>query len=195
MDPQKLKKNDLSQRLLKYGQQPFILWFTGLSGSGKTTLAIALEKNLFARNKMVYVLDGDVMRRGLNQDLGFSEKDRRENIRRVGEVARLFADATFYVIAAFISPYREDRDKVRNSCGAIPFIEIHLDVPLHICEKRDTKGLYKKARQNIIPDFTGISSPYEAPENPELLIQTDHYNVDHCVNKIISYLEKRRLLD
>jgi adenylylsulfate kinase len=195
MDPQKLKKNDLSQRQLKYGQQPFILWFTGLSGSGKTTLAIALEKNLFARNKMVYVLDGDVMRLGLNQDLEFSEKDRRENIRRVGEVARLFADATFYVIAAFISPYREDRDKVRNSCGAIPFIEIHLDVPLHICEKRDTKGLYKKARQNIIPDFTGISSPYEAPDNPELLIQTDHYNVAHCVNKIISYLEKRRLLD
>ena len=189
------KKIDLLQRTIKFNQKPFIVWFTGLSGSGKTTLAIALEKYLFERNKLVYILDGDVMRLGLNQDLGFSEKDRRENIRRVGEVARLFADAAFYVIAAFISPYRADRDKIRNSCGTIPFIEIYLDVPLQVCEERDTKGLYKKARQNIIPDFTGISSPYEVPENPELLIQTDHYNVDDCVNKITSYLEMRGLLE
>ncbi|MBC8283592.1 MAG: adenylyl-sulfate kinase [Nitrospinae bacterium] len=195
MDFQNLIKSDLSQRKLKYGQQPFILWFTGLSGSGKTTLAIALENYLFGRNKMVYILDGDVVRLGLNQDLGFSEKDRRENIRRVGEVAQLFADAAFYVIAAFISPYREDRDKIRNSCGAIPFIEIFLDVPLQICERRDTKGLYKKARQGMIPDFTGISSPYEVPEKPELHIQTDEYKVEDCVYKIISYLEKRGLLD
>jgi adenylylsulfate kinase len=195
MNFQRLKKNSLSHRTQLYGQRPFIIWFTGLSGAGKTTLAIAMENYLFERNKLVYVLDGDVMRVGLNQDLGFSEKDRRENIRRVGEVARLFADAAFYVIAAFISPYRADRDKIRTSCGAIPFIEIYLDVPLQVCEKRDTKGLYKKARQNIIPDFTGISSPYEVPENPELLIQTDHYNVDDCVNKIISYLKKRGLLD
>lgn len=189
------KKTNLLQREIKYNQKPFIVWFTGLSGSGKTTLAVALEKYLFKRNKLIYVLDGDVIRHGLNRDLGFSESDRRENIRRVGEIARLFADAAFYVIAALISPYQADRDKIRNSCGAIPFIEIYLDAPLQVCEKRDPKGLYKKARQKIIPDFTGISSPYEVPVKPELIIQTAKCDVEDCVNKIISYLEKRGLLE
>ena len=195
MCPQNSKKIDLSKRELKYGQEPFIVWFTGLSGSGKTTLSIALENYLFENNHMVYVLDGDLMRMGLNQDLGFSKKDRKENIRRVGEVARLFADAAFQVIAAFISPFREDRNAVRNSCGSIPFIEVFLDAPLETCEKRDPKGLYKKARENSISDFTGISSPYERPTNPEIVIRTDQFTVQECTQQIIEYLEKQGLLD
>lgn len=198
MCPQKSespKKIDLSHRELKYGQKPFILWFTGLSGSGKTTLSIALENLLFERNHKVYVLDGDIVRKGLNKDLGFSIEDRRENIRRVGEVAQLFADASFQVIAAFISPFREERDNIRASCAPIPFVEVFLDAPLEVCEKRDPKGLYKKARKNIISDFTGITSPYEPPHNPEILIRTDKNSVKVCTEKIITYLENHNLLD
>jgi adenylylsulfate kinase len=195
MCPQNSKKIDLSQRELKYGQKPFIIWFTGLSGSGKTTLSTALENYLFENNHMVYVLDGDLMRMGLNQDLGFSNKDRKENIRRVGEVARLFADASFQVIAAFISPFREDRDAVRNSCGSIPFIEVFLDASLETCEKRDPKGLYKKARENCISNFTGISSLYERPKNSEIVIRTDQFTVKECTQQIIEYLEKQEFLD
>jgi adenylylsulfate kinase len=144
---------------------------------------------------MVYVLDGDLVRMGLNQDLGLSKKDRKENIRRVGEVARLFADASFQIIAAFISPFREGRDAVRNSFGSIPFIEVFLDASLQTCEKRDPKGLYKKARENSISDFTGISSLYERPKNSETLIRTDQFTVKECTQQIIEYLEKQKLLD
>ena len=190
--PQKI---DFSQRELKYDQKPFILWFTGLSGSGKTTLSIAVEKFLFEGNHKVYVLDGDIIRRGLNKDLGFSIEDRRENIRRVGEVAQLFADAAFHVIVAFISPFREDRDKIRCSCAPIPFIEVFVNAPLEVCEKRDPKGLYKKARQNTVSEFTGISSSYEPPDNPEILIRTDKNSVKDCAETIIAYLKDHNLLD
>ncbi len=189
------KKINLSEREQKYGQKPFILWFTGLSGSGKTTLSITVEKFLFERNKKVYVLDGDIVRQGLCKDLGFSKEDRKENIRRVGEVARLFADSAFHVIAAFISPFREERDNIRSSCLPIPFIEVYLDAPLEVCEKRDPKDLYKKARENIISEFTGISSPYEPPLKPEIIIETDKHSVEESTNKIISYLEKNHLID
>ena len=189
------RKINLPEREQKYGQKPFILWFTGLSGSGKTTLSIAVEKILFERNKKVYVLDGDIVRKGLCKDLGYSTEDRRENIRRVGEVAQLFADSAFHVIAAFISPFREERDNIRSACSPIPFVEVYLNAPLEICEKRDPKNLYKRARKNLISEFTGITSPYEPPLDPEIQIQTDKYSVEDCTQKIISYLEKKNLLD
>jgi adenylylsulfate kinase len=176
-------------------QKPCILWFTGLSGSGKSTLANALESRLLELKKHTYLLDGDNIRMGLNKGLTFSDADRVENIRRIGEVAKLFVDAGTIVLTAFISPFRVDRESVRELVADDEFIEVYIDTPLEICESRDPKGLYKKARKGEIPNFTGISSPYEAPLNAEIHIKTDSLSVDECTDKVLSYLEKKGYLD
>ncbi|MFN7250447.1 MAG: adenylyl-sulfate kinase [Anaerobacillus sp.] len=183
-----------SQRQGQKGHQSFILWFTGLSGSGKSTLANAVEKELFLRNVHSYVLDGDNIRHGLNKGLGFSEADRKENIRRIGEVSKLFIDAGVITLTAFISPFREDRELVRSLVKEGEFIEIFVDASLETCENRDPKGLYNKARAGIIPNFTGISSPYEQPDNPELIIKTDQLTIEESVKKVVTYLETQGLL-
>jgi len=185
-DPQKISR---SQREAHFQQTGTILWFTGLSGSGKTTLSIALEQTLFQRNVLATILDGDVIRSGLNQDLGFSAEDRKENIRRIGEVAKLLGNQAFLVIVAFISPFRRDRDLIRQSGEDGRFIEVFIDCPLQVCEERDTKGLYKKARNGEISDFTGISSPYEPPPSPEIPIKSAEHSVEECVGQIIEFLE------
>jgi adenylylsulfate kinase len=177
-----------------HGHRGATLWFTGLSGSGKSTLARALEEALFERDCQVYVLDGDNIRHGLNRDLGFSPADRTENIRRIGEVAKLFTDFGALVLTAFISPYREDRATVRKLMGEGDFIEVYVEAALDVCEDRDPKGLYKKARRGEIPEFTGISAPYEAPEAPELVVRTDRYSVDECVAQLLEFLEQRGYL-
>ncbi len=166
-----------------------IVWFTGLSGSGKSTLANALEDRLNKMGKRTYVLDGDNVRNGLNKDLGFSDEDRVENIRRIGEVSKLMLDAGIVVMTAFISPFRADRDIVRGLVDDGEFIEVYAEADLDICEERDPKGLYKKARAGEIPEFTGISSPYEAPENAEIVINTGTSNIPDCVDSLIAYLE------
>lgn len=155
------------------GQSAQLIWFTGLSGSGKSTLAAALEKILFDRGFTAYLLDGDNLRMGLNKDLAFDEAGRIENIRRIGEVAKLMLDAGLIVITAFISPFRSDRKTVKSLIGEDQFMEVFVDCPLQICEQRDVKGLYKKAREGQIKNFTGIHSPYEVPENPDLILTTD----------------------
>ncbi len=170
------------------GQRGCLVWLTGLSGSGKSTLAEALELRLIAAGRAAYVLDGDNIRHKLNSDLGFSPDDRDENIRRIGEVGALFADAGLITIAAFISPYRAARDRARAAAGEGAFIEIHLDTPLDTCEQRDPKGLYRKARAGEIRDFTGIDAPYEPPTTPELLLQTHTQSVGECVDAIVEYL-------
>lgn len=172
------------------GQRGVVIWLTGLSGSGKSTIATSLDQQLIENGHLAYILDGDNIRHRLNADLGFSPKDRTENIRRVGEVAALFADAGVIVITSFISPYRRDRDRVRGIVGADRFIEVHLDVPLNVCEQRDPKNLYKKARAGEIQDFTGIHAPYEAPENPELTVDTSQCEVTEAVQRIVGYLAK-----
>jgi adenylylsulfate kinase len=164
---------------------------TGLSGSGKSTLAVALEKKLWERGVRSYVLDGDNVRHGLNKDLGFSPEDRNENIRRIGEVAKLFTDASVVNITAFISPYRADRDQVRAIMGEGDFIEVFVDCPVEVCETRDPKGLYKKARAGQIPEFTGISAPYEAPINPEVSVRTDRESEEESLQHLVQYLERR----
>ncbi|GFH60709.1 adenylylsulfate kinase [Chaetoceros tenuissimus] len=189
-----------------------ILWFTGLSGSGKSTLANAVNMRLFQRGMTndndesstanvplhSYILDGDNIRHGINQDLGFSDEDRVENIRRIGHIAALFLDAGMIVLTAFVSPFRSDREQVRQLVNRNgyqhEFIEVFCDASLDVCEKRDTKGLYDKARKGIIKDFTGISSPYEAPENPELIVNTGETQLDECVDKVVSYLEEKGLI-
>ena len=173
----------------------FILWFTGLSGAGKSTLANNLEYKLHQKNIKTYVLDGDNIRRGLNKDLGFSDKDRTENIRRIGEVAKLFTDAGVVTFVAFISPFRSDRQIARELVEKNEFIEIFVDSPLDVCESRDVKGLYKKARLGEVKFFTGIDSPYEKPENPELIIDTANKNLEDCVNEIYNYLVSRGLIN
>lgn len=180
-----IKKED---RQRQKGHKSAILWFTGLSGSGKSTLAHAVEEKLFEMGVHTYVLDGDNIRTGLNRDLGFSAKDREENIRRIGEVAKLFVDAGIITLTAFISPYRKDRDFVRNIVDKGEFIEIYVKCPLEICEQRDVKGLYKKARAGIIKKFTGIDDPYEEPENPEIVVETDKESIEESVNKILKFL-------
>ena len=171
-----------------------ILWFTGLSGSGKSTLAHAVENHLHQNGFRTYVLDGDNIRRGLCRDLGFSEADRTENIRRIGEVSKLLLDAGVITLTAFISPFRKDRQIVRDLVGEGDFIEIFCKADLAVCEARDTKGLYKKARAGEIPEFTGISSPYEEPENPELVLDTGTLGISECVDRIIRLLEKRKIV-
>ena len=175
-------------------QKPCILWFTGLSGSGKSTIANAIELKLNQLKKHTYLLDGDNIRMGLNKGLGFSDEDRIENIRRIGEVAKLFVDSGTIVLSAFISPFQEDRDSVRKLVDVNEFIEVYIDTPLNICESRDPKGLYKKARTGEIPNFTGISSPYEAPSNTEIHLKTDTTSVEECVDIVISYLDEKGYL-
>lgn len=187
------QKVTLDQREARFQQKGTIVWLTGLSGAGKTTVSIALESVLFEQKALVTILDGDVVRSGLNQDLGFSAEDRKENIRRIGEVAKLLANQSFVVIVAFISPFREDREWVRQSMDDGRFIEVFVDCPLAVCEERDTKGLYKKARKGEISDFTGISSPYEPPMSPEIHIKTSEHSVEDCVGKIIHFLEQAKV--
>lgn len=172
-------------------QRPVILWFTGLSGSGKSTLADRVEQELHQRGFKTYLLDGDNIRHGLNNNIDFTEEGRRENIRRIGEVAKLFLDAGIIVLTAFISPFREDRDKVRQLVNEGEFIEIHVDCPIEVCEQRDVKGLYAKARKGEIPNFTGISSPFETPLQAEITVHTDTEALDACVNKILDYTYNR----
>ncbi|MBT5138978.1 MAG: adenylyl-sulfate kinase [Acidimicrobiaceae bacterium] len=169
------------------GHTSVTVWFTGLSGSGKSTLAFAVEEALVHLGTAAYVLDGDNIRFGLNRDLGFSPEDRTENIRRIGEVCRLFQDSGMVVLTAFISPYQADRDQVRSLHPEGRFIEVFVDAPLEVCEKRDVKGLYQKARTGEIPEFSGISAPYEAPTNPELRIDTSK-PLDECVAEVLARL-------
>jgi bifunctional enzyme CysN/CysC len=171
-----------------------ILWFTGLSGAGKSTLAIELERALFAERYQVYTLDGDNVRQGLSSDLGFSPEDRAENIRRIGEVAALFAEAGFVVITAFISPYRADRDRIRAAHPKI-FHEIFINAPLEVCEARDSKGLYRRARAGEVKEFTGVSAPYEAPLTPELEMRTAEKPVQACVDELVAFVERRLSLE
>ncbi len=171
------------------GHQPLVLWFTGLSGSGKSTLAAALEERLHHEFRaLTYLLDGDVVRTGLNKDLDFSPAGRTENIRRIGEVARLFYDAGLITLTTFISPFRADRAAVRALLPRGGFVEAYVHCPLEVCEARDVKGLYRKARAGLIPAFTGIDSPYEAPENPELTLDTASRPLAACVDDLIRYL-------
>jgi len=177
-------------REAKNGHKSFILWFTGLSGAGKSTLAHYVEENLFGRGCQTYVFDGDNVRHGLCSDLGFSEQDRAENIRRIGEMSKLFVDAGGIAITAFISPFRRDRDSVRASVAAGDFIEVYCEASLDVCECRDVKGLYQKARSGKIREFTGISSPYEPPLNPEIIVRSGECSLEDCAGQILSYLEK-----
>lgn len=185
---------DRSMREQLHRHRGGILWFTGLSGSGKSTLAHAVEAALFVKGCSTYVCDGDNVRHGLNGDLGFSPADRVENIRRIAEVSKLFMDAGVIVLTAFISPYREDRDRARALVGAGDFIEVFVDCPIEVCESRDVKGLYKKARAGEIPEFTGISAPYEAPSNPEIAIATAEQTVEQSAELVMNYLVKAGIL-
>lgn len=180
------------ERLL--GHKGATIWLTGLSGSGKSTIAVAVEAQLFERGHLAYVLDGDNIRHGLNRDLGFSPDDRQENIRRIAEVAKLFTDAGLIVLTSFISPYRSDRDAARALFQPGDFIEVFVDASLETCEKRDVKGLYRKARAGQIPEFTGVSAPYEPPERPELVIDTNARSVEESAGVLIDYLEKKGYL-
>ncbi|ODV87882.1 hypothetical protein CANARDRAFT_26070 [[Candida] arabinofermentans NRRL YB-2248] len=178
------------------GQKGATLWLTGLSASGKSTIACGLERLLLNKGVHSYRLDGDNIRFGLNKDLGFSEKDRAENIRRISEVSKLFADASSISITSFISPYKADRELARklHEESNLPFVEIHVDVPLSVAEERDPKGLYKKAREGLIKNFTGIDDPYEAPEKPEIYLNTSEFSINECVEAIYEYLVEHKLL-
>lgn len=171
-----------------------ILWFTGLSGAGKSTVAHALEEELHQRSCRTFVFDGDNVRHGLCADLGFSIEDRTENIRRIGEMSKLFIEAGVIALTAFISPLRKDRERVRNLVGKGDFIEIYCRTPLEVCEQRDVKGLYQRARRGEIPDFTGISSPYEEPERPEIILETAAQSIDQSVQVVLDYLEEQGIV-
>ena len=183
-----------SDRAALKQQYPCILWFTGLSGSGKSTIANAVERQLANMKKHTYLLDGDNIRMGLNKGLTFSAEDRIENIRRIGEVSKLFIDAGLIVLTAFISPFQRERDAVRSLVGTGEFVEVFIDTPLDICESRDPKGLYQKARQGEIPNFTGISSPYEAPEKAEVHIKTAEQGIEASAAQIVDYLKEKGYL-
>jgi adenylylsulfate kinase len=186
-----------AERQKNLGQRGVTLWMTGLSGSGKSTVAVALEKVLLARGRHAYRLDGDNVRFGLNKNLGFSAEDRAENIRRIGEVAKLFSDAGMITIASFISPYRRDRDLVRklHEEAKLAFLEVYVECPLEEAERRDPKGLYKKARAGEMKGFTGIDDPYEAPEHPEITLRTDRLSIADSVAELLGALESRGLLE
>lgn len=184
------------ERHKNLGQKGATVWFTGLSGSGKSTIAVALEQVLMQRGKHAYCLDGDNVRHGLNKNLGFSAEDRAENIRRIGEVAKLFADAGIITVTSFISPYRADRDAARklHDEGELAFLEVFIDAPLEVAEQRDPKGLYKKARAGEIKGFTGIDDPYESPDKAELHLRTDKLSVAESVQQVLELLERHGLL-
>ena len=184
----KINKEDRNQLT---GNRSFVIWFTGLSGSGKSTLANFLEQKLYNKGILTYILDGDNIRSGLNKDLDFSDEGRKENIRRIGEVAKLMTDAGIVVLTAFISPFREDRKTVRELMNKNDFIEMYVKCDLKVCEERDVKGLYSKARAGEIKDFTGIDSPYEEPENPVFVVVTTDNSVEESVERIYNYLEDR----
>jgi adenylyl-sulfate kinase len=181
-------------RSAQKSQTPCIIWFTGLSGSGKSTIAGALEQKLFALGQHTYLLDGDSVRHGLNKDLGFSDADRVENIRRIGEMSKLFVDAGMIVLSAFISPFRIERRMVRDLVSDMEFVEVYMGTPLATCEDRDPKGLYQKARSGEIKNFTGIDSEYEVPENPEVVLDTSVMSIEDCADAIISYLKTKGYL-
>ena len=183
------------QRAKQKHQKPCVLWFTGLSGAGKSTVANALDQDLNARGHHTYLLDGDNVRHGLNKDLGFSDADRIENIRRIGEVAKLFTDAGLIVMSAFISPFRSDRNMVRSLFPSGEFIEVHISTPLDVCETRDPKGLYQKARAGDIKFFTGIDSAYETPEAAEVVIDTSTMDIKESTRLLVSYLEEHYFLN
>lgn len=187
-------RNAPNQRLDRWLQRPAIIWFTGLSGSGKTTTANLLEQTLSRKGYRIYALDGDVIRQGLCKDLGFSDQDRVENIRRVGEVAKLMVDAGLIVLVSFISPFRKDREMVRNLVGDGEFIECFVDASLSTCEKRDPKGLYKKARAGALKNFTGVDSPYEPPINPELNLNSELNSPEELVDQMIRYLDAKGII-
>lgn len=176
------------------GQKGFVLWFTGISGSGKTTVAKAVERRLYELGHIAYVLDGDNIRHGLNSNLTFSDEDRKENIRRISETAKLFADAGVITLTAFISPFREDRKRARDIIENENFGEIYISTSIEECEKRDVKGLYKKARDGEIKNFTGIDSPYEPPENAEVTVDTTGKSIEESAEEIINYLKSRKVL-
>jgi adenylyl-sulfate kinase len=176
------------------GHKPVVIWLTGLSGAGKSTLANELEFMLNRNGVHTFLLDGDNVRHGLNSDLEFSPEDREENIRRIGEVAKLFTDAGLVVIVAFISPYKKDRRRARSLVGKEEFVEVYVKCPLEVAEARDPKNLYKKARAGVIKEFTGISAPYEEPENPEIIIETDKLSVQESVSRILDYLIKKNII-
>jgi adenylylsulfate kinase len=176
------------------GHNSGVIWMTGYSASGKSTLAHAMEEALFRDRVRVYVLDGDNVRHGLNKDLGFSKADRNENLRRVAEVTRLFCDAGLVVFSAFISPYRTDRELARRCIGDDDFHEVYVKCPIEVCEERDPKGIYKKARRGDIARFTGISDPYEPPENPDLVLETDRFTLEECIAQFRDYLRKEGLI-
>ena len=180
---------DDRERMQKH--RSLLLWFTGLSGSGKSTVAQAVEKKLHDMGRHTYTLDGDNIRHGLCSDLGFSDADRQENIRRIGEVGKLMVDAGVVVMAAFISPFKTDRMRVRNLLPPGDFVEILCDCPLEICEQRDVKGLYRKARMGVIPEFTGISSPFEVSANPEIRLKTGEKDIETCVDEVIAFIDAR----
>ncbi len=181
------------EALLK--QKGVCLWFTGLSGSGKSTVAEAVEKKLYDMGYPSYILDGDNVRHGLNGDLGFSDEDRKENIRRIGEVSKLFTDAGLITLTAFISPFMDDRAQVRSILEKGRFIEVFVDCPLEVCEQRDVKGLYAKARSHEIKAFTGISSPYEAPEEPEIIVNTNKESLEESAGIVIQYLIENHIIE
>lgn len=182
---------DRSQRERMSGHHSMVVWLTGLSGSGKSTIASLVEQMLFAKRRRTYLLDGDNIRSGLNSDLDFSEKGRNENIRRIAEVSKLFTDAGIIVLTAFVSPFIEDRKKAREIIGEDDFLEIYIEASLTKCEERDVKGLYKKARAGIISDFTGIQSPYEAPENPDLRLNTERETALICAERLVHLIEEK----
>ena len=182
------------ERAKLLGHGAATIWFTGLSGSGKSTIALEVERELVRKGVSAYVLDGDNIRQGLNSNVGFSPEDRAENIRRIGEVAKLFNDSGVVVLTAFISPYREDRDRVREILPEGEFIEVLVDCPLEVCEERDVKGLYKKARAGEIPEFTGISAPYEAPEAPEIVLPSAEKTVEESVETVLMALRERGVI-
>jgi adenylylsulfate kinase len=182
------------ERWKSYGYKSCVIWFTGLSAAGKSTLANVLSKELHIMQIKNYVLDGDNIRHGLNKNLGFSHDDRKENIRRIGEVAKLFVDAGLIAMAAFISPYREDRSNVRRLLGNGQFIEVFVKCPVSECERRDPKGIYKRARAGEIKEFTGVSAPYEEPENPEIILKTDEMSLEKCIKTILNYLRENKYI-